>query len=329
MTTETALIAVTEELHTAKAASLSSVIILLDLSAAFDTVNHQILLRTLQELGVSGSALSLLTSYLKDRTYRVVARISACLADISQWMSDHHLKLNLDKTEVLFLPGKDCPTLDLTINIGTSVVSPTQTARNLGVILDNNLSFTANIAATTRCCRYTLYNIRRMRPQLTQKATQVLVQVLVISRLDYCNSLLAGLPACAIRPLQLIQNAAARLVFNLPKCSHTTPLLRCLHWLPITARIHFKTLVLAYHAANGSGPSYIQDMVKPYTPARALRSASTKRLAAPSLRRGPKFPSAKTRGFAILAPKWWNELPIDIRTADSLHTFRRRLKTHL
>ncbi|KAK5896014.1 hypothetical protein CgunFtcFv8_009659 [Champsocephalus gunnari] len=44
---------------------------------------------------------------------------------------------------------------------------------------------------------------------------------------------------------------------------------------------------------------------------------------------GPKFPSAKTRGFAILAPRWWNELPIDIRTADRLHTFRLRLKTHL
>ncbi|KAK5915961.1 hypothetical protein CesoFtcFv8_001506 [Champsocephalus esox] len=231
-------------------------------------------------------------------------------------MSAHHLKLNLDKTELLFLPGKDCPTLDLTINIGTSVVSPTQTARNLGVTLDNNLSFTANIAATTRCCRYTLYNIRRIRPQLTQKATQVLAQALVISRLDYCNSLLAGLPACAIRPLKLIQNAAARLVFNLPKFSHTTPLLRSLHWLPVTARIHFKTMVLAYHAANGSGPSYIQDMVKPYTPVRALRSASAKRLAAPSLRGGSKFQSAKTRGFAILAPKWWNELPIDIRTAD-------------
>ncbi|KAL3062001.1 hypothetical protein OYC64_010010 [Pagothenia borchgrevinki] len=158
---------------------------------------------------------------------------------------------------------------------------------------------------------------------------QLLVQALVISRLDYCNSLLAGLPACAIRPLQLIQNAATRLVFNLPKFSHTTPLLRSLHWLPVTARIHFKTLVLAYHAVNGSGPSYIQDMVKLYTPARALRSASAKLLAAPALRGGPKFPSAKTCRFAILAPKWWNELPIDIRTAESLHIFWRRLKTHL
>ncbi|XP_058482380.1 uncharacterized protein LOC131457848 [Solea solea] len=72
--TETALLAVTEQLHTARAASLSSVLILLDLSAAFDTVNHQILISSLQELGVSGSALTLLSSYLQNRTYRVTWR---------------------------------------------------------------------------------------------------------------------------------------------------------------------------------------------------------------------------------------------------------------
>ena len=67
-------------------------------------------------------------------------------------------------------------------------------------------------------------NIRRIRPLLTQKAPQVLVQALVISRLDFCNSLLAGLPARGIRPLQLIQNTAARLVCNQPKFTHTTSL---------------------------------------------------------------------------------------------------------
>ena len=133
----------------------------------------------------------------------------------------------------------------------------------------------------------------------TQKAVQVLTQALVISRLDYCNSLLAGLPATAIRPLQLIQNAAARLFFNLPKFTHITPLLRSLHWLPVAARIRFKTLALAYHAANGSGPVYIQDMVKRYTPARSLRSASANWLVAPSLRAKH---SSKSRLFAVLAP---------------------------
>ena len=156
--------------------------------------------------------------------------------------------------------------------------------RPLGVTLDSQLSHTANITATTRSCRFMLYNSRRIRPLLTQKAAQVLVQALVISRIDYFNSLPAGLPTSAIRPLQLIQNAAARLVFNQPKFSHTTPLLCSLHWLPVAARIRFKTLVLAYRAANGSGPLNIQDMVKRYTPARSLRSASANQLVAPSLR---------------------------------------------
>ncbi|XP_059186272.1 uncharacterized protein LOC131969129 [Centropristis striata] len=316
----------------AKAASLSSVVVLLDLSAAFDTMDHQILISTLHHLGVSGSALSLLKSYLKDRTFRsetrAAARIFACLADISQWMSSHHLKLNLGKTELLYLPGKGSPTTDFHITVQDTVVASTETAKNLGVTLDHQLSLSTNITGTTRSCRFLLHNIRRIRPFLTQKAAQVLVQALVISRLDYCNSLMAGLPAKAIRPLQLIQNAAARLVFNLPKFSHTTPLLRSLHWLPVAARIRFKTLALAYSAANGSGPTYIQDLVKLYTPARPLRSASAKQLATPTLCGSTRLKTT-SRLFSVLAPKWWNELPTDIRTSDSLYIFRRRLKTYL
>ncbi|KAF7704303.1 hypothetical protein HF521_021375 [Silurus meridionalis] len=114
--------------------------------------------------------------------------------------------------------------------------------------MDNELSFFPHIANVARSCRFLLYNIRRIRPFLSIQAAQLLVQSLVISRLDYCNSLLAGLPLNAIRPLQMIQNAAARLVFNQPKFSHTTPLLRSLHWLPVAARIRFKTLMLAYKA---------------------------------------------------------------------------------
>ncbi|XP_052334395.1 uncharacterized protein LOC127911472 [Oncorhynchus keta] len=165
-------------------------------------------------------------------------------------MTDHHLKLNLGKTELLFLPGKDCPFHDLAITVDNSIVSSSQSAKNLGVILDNTLSFSTNIKAVARSCRFMLYNIRRVQPCLTQEAAQVLIQALVISRLDYCNSLLAGLPACAIKPLQLIQNAAARLVFNLPKFSHVTPLLRSLHWLPVEARIRYKTMVLRRSLQN-------------------------------------------------------------------------------
>ncbi|KAG5857225.1 hypothetical protein ANANG_G00017070, partial [Anguilla anguilla] len=137
----------------------------------------------------------------------VSACISACLRDIQSWMDNHHLKLN---------PGD-------------TVVSSSPTAKNIGVVMDNRLSLSQNIAAVSRTCRFFLYNTRRIRPFLTTYATQLLVQAMVLSRLDYCNSLLAGLPASTIRPLQLIQNAAARLVYNLPRHSHVTPLLTHLH----------------------------------------------------------------------------------------------------
>jgi len=76
-------------------------------------------------------------------------------------------------------------------------------------------------------------------------------------RLGYCNGLLAGLPACSIKPLQLIQNAAARVVFNEPKRAHVTPLLIKLHWLPVAARIKFKALTCAYRITTGIAPSYL------------------------------------------------------------------------
>ena len=244
-------------------------------------------------------------------------------------MAAHHLKLNLDKTELLFIPGKRCPHRDLSITIENTVVKTTPTVRILGVILDDQLSFSDHIAATARSCRFQLYNIRRIRPYLTKEATQLLIQATVISRLDYCNSLLAGAPACAIKPLKLIQKAAARLVFKHPKFSHSTPLLRALHWLPIEDRIKFKTLTLAYRAVKGTAPPYLQALVKPYTPSRPLRSSSAGLLSAASLHR-PDGRLKRSHLFSVNAPTWWNELQdTSVMTAETLSTFRRKLKTHL
>src|SRR4029434_7147498 len=90
------------------------------------------------------------------------------------------------------------------------VLVPPKTARSFGVIIDDQLTFTAHIASVSRSCRFALYNIRKFRPYLTQYATQLLVQTLVNSRLDYCNALLTGLPACVVKRW---------FSSHLPKCS--------------------------------------------------------------------------------------------------------------
>ncbi len=167
------------------------------------------------------------------------------------------------------------------------------------------MTFKEHIAKTAQSCRFALHNIRKIRPFLTEHAAQLLVQALVISRLDYCNAILDGLPSNTIKPLQIIQNAAARLVFNEPKRANVTPHFISLHWLPVAARIQFKTLMLAYRTTTGSAPTYFHSLLRIYTPSRSLRSASERRLVVPS-QRGSK---SLSRTFSFTVPGCWNDLP--------------------
>uniref|UniRef100_A0A8C1UNY9 Reverse transcriptase domain-containing protein n=1 Tax=Cyprinus carpio TaxID=7962 RepID=A0A8C1UNY9_CYPCA len=235
----------------------------------------------------------------------VAARISACLTDISYWMKDHHLQLNLAKTELLVVPANPVFHHNFTIKLGTST---TTTARNLGVMIDDQLTFSDHIAKTVRSCRFALFNIKKIRPFLSEHAAQLLVQALVLSRLDYCNALLAGLPASSIKPLQLIQNAAARLIFNEPKRISVTLLFISLHWLPIAARIKFKALMFAYKTTTGSAPLYLNSLLQTYVPSISFRSASERRLIVPSQRSKKSL----SRTFKLNVPSWWNDLPNSI-----------------
>ncbi|KAK1792075.1 hypothetical protein P4O66_001853 [Electrophorus voltai] len=93
---------------------------LTNLLAAFDTVNHNILLSVLSRLGVTGSAWRWFQSYLEERSYKVSKRILACLTDIVSWITAHYLKLNPSKTKLLFIPGTPNPYHDLTVSFKNS-----------------------------------------------------------------------------------------------------------------------------------------------------------------------------------------------------------------
>ena len=149
--------------------------------------------------------------------------------------------------------------------------------------------------------------------------------MLVTSRLDYCNSLLAGAASQHIRRLQRMQNTCARLIMCRRKYDHVTPLLRELHWLPVHQRIQFKLLVITYKALHGLAPTYICDLLHVYSPSRSLRSEHSLLLTVPRT----KLSTYCDRTFQKLAALLWNSIRMNIKAAESVDIFKKHLKTHL
>jgi len=169
-----------------------------------------------------------------------------------------------------------------------------------------------------------LCNIGAIRHLLTDTAASQVVHALITSRLDYCNSLLYGIPDNKLCRLQRIQNIAARITSRCSKHCHITPVLMELHWLPVKIRILFKVLLLTYRVLNRKAPSYLSDLIIPYSQERSLRSASQFLLSIPKTR----LKTYGARCFSAAAPHEWNLLPLAIRQSPSLDTFKTRLKTY-
>ncbi len=203
-----------------------------------------------------------------------LSNLQACLKDVKTWMTCNFLLLNSDKTEVIVLGPKHLrstlPNDIVTLNDIT--LASSTTVRNLGVIFDQDLSFDSHIKQTSRTAFFHLRNIAKIRPILSQKDAEKLVHAFVASRLDCCNSLLSGCTKKSLKTLQLIQNAAARVLTGTRKRDHISPVLASLHWLPVKSRIEFKVLLLTYKALNNQAPSYLKELIVPYYPSRSLRS---------------------------------------------------------
>ena len=156
------------------------------------------------------------------------------------------LKLNDDKTEfILFGTRQQLSKLDtipVSIAVGNTMVHPVEIVRNLGYIMDKLLKNTAHINKTVSTTYCQIRNIQKIRSKLDIESTRTVVQALVLSRLDYCNSMVQGSADYQLHKLQKIQNMACRVVCNLNKHDHVSNHMEALHWLKIRERICFKLL---------------------------------------------------------------------------------------
>jgi len=261
-------------------------------------------------------------------TPSLACEMSSSIASVADWMHENKLKMNDEKTEVIAIGTRtklaQTPLLSMTIS--GHEIELSHSVRNLGAYLDETLSMDTQINILCRALNFHLRRIGKIRQYLSAQSANTLAVSFILSRLDFCNSLLSGLPDDKLLRLQRIQNNAARMVLRQPRRASATSALQTLHWLPVKARIDYKLACLTFHCLHSdSCPSYLSELISPYKPTRTLRSQDA------SLLTVPRY-SLKTfgkRAFSVTAPTLWNSLPSSLRHTDTFPTFKKNLKTYL
>jgi len=395
--TETALLKIHNDVMLALDKRLDVILVLLDLSAAFDTIDHSILFQRLHiRFGLSGNVLNWIKSFLCGRYQKVcidgsmvskakplefgvpqgsilgpvlfslyvtplediisshgcssmiyaddtqiyitcnrdssLATLENCVSDLRSWMSSNFLALNDAKTEVIYFSSKFKNVnnaASVSVKIGDYNIVPSGVVRNLGVMFNADACMSTQVSQICKTASYSLYRLSKIRKYVNQETAEKLVHAFISSHLDYCNSLLVGLPDFQLRRLQSIQNSAARLIrgVSVRQQLHVTPILRDLHWLPVALRIVFKILCIVFKCIHCAyAPTYLKELIVPRQAQRHLRSNDSLILHVPHVK---TLKTYGDRAFSVKAPQLWNSLPSNLRSASSYNVFKKSLKTHL
>ena len=240
---------------------------------------------------------------------------------IVNWSNAHFMKINPDKTELLLLRPSSLNS-EVIINgvfFGDQCIRFSKKVKNVGVILDQNLTMDQHVNAIVSHCYKTLKDIGRIKKYLHEHQLKQLVHS-VISRLDTCNSILMNCGAHNIYKLQKVQNTAARLILSRRRRDSATIALRELHWLNIETRITFKILLLVHKVVRQKCPKNLNLNYKAFNG----RPDDILKLEEPVFK--TKYGK---RLFAYNGPRLWNVLPIGLRLEEDTEKYKKGLKTLL
>ena len=258
--------------------------------------------------------------------FECLSEVEGCLNNVYDWMCCNRLKMNASKTEYILFGSK--PQLTKcksdSIKVVDDDIQKASVIKSVGVHFDENLSFKTQIKEKCKIAFCNIRAIRSIRDFITVDICKILVSSLVLSHIDYCNSILYGLPNCDLDKLQRVQNCAAKLVLNQSKYSSATAALRELHWLPIRQRIKYKLACMVFRCLHNSAPSYLVDLLQMKLNVRNVRSDTRLCLEVPLLKRSTFL----SRAFSYSGPVIWNGLPFSIRSLGDFHSFKKQLKTH-
>ena len=256
-----------------------------------------------------------------DQVNTLCTKVVNCFKTVQEWMLDFHLQLNAGKTKIILLaPPRVLGEISIHgIHLTNSVcVRFVSTVKSLGVYMDQGLTLKDHIKSVKKESFSVLRNICKRKKLFTESQLKLIVNSLVVCKLDYCNAIFYGVNEKQLSELQRIQNAAARTILGLYKYDHLGESLKNLHWLPIQSRIKYKILLLVYKCLNGMAPDYLTSMIKYTSYNHVLYLQETTSNSMPG-----------ERSFENAGPKLWNKLPSAIKSCSSITAFKTALKTYL
>ena len=263
-------------------------------------------------------------------TEELQMRVSECVDEIASWMGANCLKLNSEKTEVIWFSSrrnlKNIPSYS--VRVLESNIFPSKSVRNLGISMDRDLMMSTQISKTIQMCFTSPRQIRYIEGYLTMDSLKTLASVLILSRIDYGNMASVSLPKVATQSIQSIVNTTARLITGVRKDDHITPVLKELHWLKNDERIEYKIALQMYKCSSNEGLAYLtRDIITvAYVPEKQkLRSAKSKDVVPNKY----KLKSLGLRRFSVSGSKLWNKLPNSLKFTSSTKLFCRSLRTYL
>ena len=386
--TETLNILISDTLLDAMDNKRLSALILLDLSKAFDSISHSILLQKLSGIGASRNVVNWFKSYLTNR--KQVVRIGSTISTplnithgvpqgailspllfciylndlplvpktcsiesyvddskvllsftmkdvfnaqrnleedlhhVAAWCCKNQLLINAKKTKFLLIGTRQLLRrlpVEMSLSFLGEVITPVSNAKDLGVILDSNLSYDCHIKDLTSSCMSKLCQISRVKDSFDHNTLQLIISALVMSKLYYCSSVWSNTSIGNIKKLQGVQNFAARIITNTKKYDHITPVLHELGWLPIKDHLLFRDSIMTFKCMNGLAPPYLSNI---FCKRNTIHNFDTRKSG--SL----QIPLCKTktgqRSFRYRAVNIWNDLHPTLKKITSLNVYKKELK---